>query len=264
MRNAVSQTTKWLALALAGGLLASASTASAQAAFAGIPEASPTAGPTEVYDPWQGFNRPSFAFSMGVDRAVLRPVSQGYRAITPRPVRSGVTNVLNNLGEPSTVINDVAQGKLKRAGRATSRFAINSTIGLLGLFDVAAQMGLKPHDSDFGQTLGRYGAQPGPYLYVPVMGPFVLRDGLGRIVDVLTDPASIVGGGIDTTFGATRTGLTIVDVRTRAEPAFRALEDATDPYATARSAYVQHRAFVVQNATGEAADLPDFDSPPTQ
>jgi phospholipid-binding lipoprotein MlaA len=145
---------------------------------------------------------------------------------------------------------------------ATARFAINSTIGLLGLFDVAAKMNLPYHASDFGQTLGRYGAQPGPYLYVPIVGPSNFRDGLGRIVDAFTDPVSLLTGGVTTTLGATRFTATTVDARVGADSAFRALEDATDPYATTRSAYSQLRASVVRAATGDTQVLPDFEPAP--
>jgi phospholipid-binding lipoprotein MlaA len=131
------------------------------------------------------------------------------------------------------------------------------------MFDVAAKMDLPYHESDFGQTLGRYGAQPGPYLYIPIVGPSNFRDGLGRIVDAFTDPVSLVTGGWTTTLGATRFGATTVDVRVGADSAFRALEDATDPYATARSAYTQRRAAFVREATGELDVLPEFEPEPT-
>lgn len=266
-QNDSSRATGWLGLALAGGLIASASQANAQTgSLAAIPApAEPTAVPaTLVYDPWEGVNRKSFALSMGVDKVVLRPVTKTYKAVTPRPVRQGVFNAVNNLSEPRIFINDVAQGRVKRAARTTSRFVVNSTLGLLGVFDVATRMGIKDHDSDFGQTLGRYGADQGPYIFVPLLGPFVLRDGVGRIVDTITDPVSIIGGGIDTTFGATRTGATVINARIEAEPAFNAMEDSLDPYVAARSAYVQYRASMVRAATREVEQLPDFDDPAAQ
>jgi phospholipid-binding lipoprotein MlaA len=181
----------------------------------------------------------------------------------PAPIRNRVSSALDNLGEPGTALNDLAQGHPKRAGVATARFVVNSTVGLLGMFDVATKMNLPYHESDFGQTLGRYGAQPGPYLYVPVVGPSNLRDGLGRIVDLFTDPTSLLTGGVTTTLGATRFTATTVDARVGADSAFRALDDATDPYATARSAYAQRRAAFVQQATGEVEALPDFEPAPT-
>jgi phospholipid-binding lipoprotein MlaA len=180
----------------------------------------------------------------------------------PAPVRNRVSSALDNLGEPGTALNDLVQGHPKRAGVATARFVVNSTVGLLGMFDVASRMKLPYHEADFGQTLGRYGAQPGPYLYVPIVGPSNLRDGLGRIVDFFTDPVSLLTGGVTTTAGATLFAATTIDFRAGADSAFRALEDATDPYATARSAYTQRRAAFVHAATGEAEVLPDFEPAP--
>ena len=241
-----------------------ASSAAVEPAAAATPVAAPPveiAPPPVVDDPLQKFNRASYGFSMGVDRALIRPITHGYMKVTPTPVRHGVSNVLYNLGEPGTFLNDVAQGHPKRAGVTTSRFVINSTIGLLGLFDVAAGMGLPSHDGDFGQTLGRYGVKSGPFLYVPIIGPLSFREGVGRTVDFFTDPVGIVGGGYTTTFGATRLGATVIDTRANADNAFRALDDAVDPYTTARSAYTQHRAALVREATGEVEALPDFDTP---
>jgi len=155
-----------------------------------------------------------------------------------------------------------AGGMAAVRGRAAGRFVVNSTVGLLGLFDVATRWGLEPHESDFGQTLGRYGAQPGPYIFVPVIGPSNLRDGIGRIVDVATDPIGFLTGPITSTAGGVRYGVTALDQRALSDPAFEALKDATDPYVTTRSAYTQYRADAVRRATGETQALPDFDAEP--
>jgi phospholipid-binding lipoprotein MlaA len=215
-----------------------------------------------AYDPLHGVNRASYGVSMGLDRAVIGPVTHGYMAVTPKPVRNRVSSVIYNLGEPSTALNDILQGRPKRFGVTTTRFLINSTIGVLGLFDVASGMGLPSHEADFGQTFGRYGVKSGPYLYIPILGPSNFRDGVGRALDFATDPVGIVGGGYNTTFGATRLGATVLDTRAGADNAFRALDDATDPYATVRSAYGQHREAFVREATGKAQVLPDFDDMP--
>jgi len=259
-----------VALIAAGGLAVSAASAHAQNAgdeppplvLAAPAVAAPVATLDSVdaaYDPLQGFNRGSFGLSMGLDRAVLRPIAHGYMAVTPSPLRRRVSAVVYNLGEPSTTVNDILQGKPKRAGRSSARFLINSTIGVLGIWDVATGMGLKAHDADFGQTFGRYGVRPGPYLYVPVLGPSNFRDSVGRVLDFVTDPVGIVGGGYTTTFGASRLAAQTVDTRARADNAFRALDDATDPYVTARSAYGQYRAAFIREATREVQALPDFD-----
>ncbi len=245
-------------LLLAAALAAACAPAAAMAQTQ-LAEASVNGRP---YDPLERANRGVYGFSMGLDHAVLSPIAHGYMAAAPKPLRNRVSAFVYNRSEPGTVINDGLQGHPRRATRAAGRFVLNSTVGLLGLFDVAARAGIPAHDADFGQTLGRYGFQAGPYLYVPVIGPLDLRDGLGRVVDTVTDPVSLFTGGIGTAFGATRTGLNALDTRVQTDGAFRALEDATDPYATARSAYTQHRVFVVQQATGEVSDLPDFDAPP--
>ena len=259
-----------LALVAAGGLAATAPSAFAQTAEAPAPVvAAPEATVADdqaqaAYDPLQGFNRGSFGVSMGLDRATLRPIAHGYMAVTPNPVRHRVSSVVYNLGEPSTTLNDILQGKPKRAGRSSARFLINSTVGVLGLWDVAAKMNLPAHDADFGQTFGRYGVKPGPYLYVPIVGPSNFRDGVGRVFDFFTDPVGIVGGGWTTTFGATRLAVQTVDTRTNADKAFRALDDSVDPYVTARSAFGQYREAFVREVTGEVQALPDFDDTPTE
>lgn len=263
-----------LGLIVATGLMATASPALAQTAVEPAETSPQDVAPLvdvpqvqdpglAAYDPLEGFNRASFGVSMGLDRAVIGPIAHGYMAVTPKPVRNRVSSVIYNLGEPSTALNDVLQGHPKRFGVTTSRFVINSTIGLLGLFDVAAGMGLQGHGADFGQTFGRYGVKPGPYLYVPIMGPLSFREGVGRALDFATDPVGIIGGGYKTTFGATRVGVGVVDVRARADGAFRALDDSVDPYVTARSAYGQYRESFLREATGEVQVLPDFDDAPS-
>ncbi len=252
------------ALLAASGLATAVSPAFAQTAEDPTPVVDTVAADSaqNAYDPLEGFNRGSFGLSMGLDHAVLRPIAHGYLAVTPAPVRHRVSAVVYNLGEPSTTLNDILQGRAKRAGRSSARFLINSTIGVLGLWDVASKMNLPAHDADFGQTFGRYGLKPGPYLYVPVVGPSSFRDGVGRVLDFFTDPVGIVGGGYTTTFGATRLVTQTVDTRARADTAFRALDDATDPYVTARSAYGQYREAFVREATGQTQVLPDFDDIP--
>lgn len=260
----VSTATTVLALLVAGGFSAIGSSAYARSnletpiPLVAAPDAASDLAQT-AYDPLEGFNRGSYAFSMGLDRAVFRPVTHGYMAVAPTPVRHRVSAFVYNLGEPSTFVNDVLQGKPKRAGRTTARFAINSTVGVLGLFDVAAGMGIRSHDADFGQTFGRYGVKPGPYLYVPVLGPLNFRDGVGRVFDFFTDPIGLAGQGWTSPFGITRLVTQTIDTRANADLAFRALDQAVDPYATARSAYGQHREALIREATGAVQELPDFD-----
>ncbi|ATC33673.1 VacJ family lipoprotein [Caulobacter vibrioides] len=243
----------------AAGLLAAASNAQAQA------EATPlaSAGPASN-DPLEGFNRASFKLGMSLDGALLAPITHGYMAVTPRVVRDRVSAAIYNLGEPNTVMNQVLQGKPRQAVRSSARFVVNSTVGVAGLFDVAAKMGLPPRGADFGQTFGRWGAGPGAYIYVPLMGPLNVRDGVGRALDIVTDPVSLFVGGLETDFGKARIATTVVDLRARTDSAYHALDDAADPYVTTRSAYAQYREALVREATGETEALPDFDAPPPE
>ena len=241
----------------AAGLLAAASGVHAQAQATRAPSAGPAAN-----DPLEGLNRASFRLGMGLDRALLAPIAHGYMAATPRVVRDRVSSAIYNLGEPNTVMNQVLQGKPRRAARSSARFVMNSTVGVLGLFDVAARIGLPPRGADFGQTFGRWGAGPGAYIYVPLMGPLNVRDGVGRALDIATDPVSLLLGGLDTDFGKVRTATTVVDLRAATDSAYDALNDAADPYVTTRSAYAQYREAFVREATGETEALPDFDAPP--
>lgn len=230
------------------------------AATAPTPPTPPTAAQK---DPWRGFNRGAYAFNGFLDRALVRPIARAYMKITPSPVRRGLGRVVDNLREPSTVLNSGLQGRPKQAVRAGARFVINSTVGVLGVFDVASRAGLARSRADFGQTLGRYGVDTGPYLYLPLVGPLNLRDGVGQVVDALTDPISLATGGLGSDFGAGRLGVTALDYRASADATLEAIaQEATDPYATIQSAYLQNRESVVREATGAPEVLPDFDDPP--
>ena len=149
-------------------------------------------------DPWEGFNRKMFDFNLKLDRWVLRPVAKGYDTVTPDPVQEGVGNFFSNIGEVPNVVNNVLQWKWKRAGLDTSRLLINSTFGVLGIFDVADAWGVKEGTGeDAGQTLGRWGIKQGPYLVLPVFGSTTLRDGLMRPVNIALDPVTYVSPTFD-------------------------------------------------------------------
>lgn len=254
-----------LAVALGGGVLLLAGVpawsrvdAPADAPLAGgPPQAGPVAG-----DPWARFNRGSYRFNAALDRVLIGPAARAYKRVIPSPVRKAVGNVVNNLREPSTAINALVQGRPRTSARAVGRFVANSTVGVLGVFDVAARGGLERSPADFGQTLGRYGVPEGPYLYVPVIGPTNVRDGLGGLVNAAIDPVSLATGGPSTDFAKGRLVARGVDVRAEADDTLRTVaRESTDPYATTRSAYQQYRASVVRDATGAAEDLPDFGDP---
>lgn len=136
-------------------------------------------------DPWEGFNRRMYYFNAKADEYVVLPIIAGYQQITPDVIETGVSNFFNNLGEIATFINSLLQLKLSVAGETLTRFALNSTIGIAGLFDVATPIGLAEQDEDFGQTLGYWGVDAGPYLVLPLLGPSSLRDTAGLAFDNL-------------------------------------------------------------------------------
>ena len=214
-------------------------------------------------DPWEGLNRNLYGASEVIDRAAIRPAAMTYRRVLPRPVRTGVHNVLSNLDEPRLAIDHLLQGKLVRAGGSTLRFATNSTLGVLGIFEVAGGLGLKRKDTDFGITLGRMHFGAGPYIYVPVLGPSSVRDIVGTGVDFALDPLNWIQFRGSTTASTTTTILTGLDARARIERDLVDLKrSAVDPYATIRSVYLQLRASEVRGGALDVQDLPDFPDEP--
>jgi phospholipid-binding lipoprotein MlaA len=137
-------------------------------------------------DPWQGFNRAIFEFNETLDQYVAKPVAQGYQAVTPQFVDTGISNFFSNLEDVLIIANDILQLKPIQALSDTGRFLVNSTIGLLGFFDVASYIGLEKHNEDLGQTLGYWGVGAGPYVMLPVLGPSNLRDAFGLAGDTLS------------------------------------------------------------------------------
>ena len=216
-------------------------------------------------DPFEPFNRAMFSFNGQVDQYALKPVALGYRAVTPKFFRTGVSNVLSNLNAPVVFANDVLQVAPSRAGTTLARFGINSTIGVVGIFDVAKGMGLEKHSEDFGQTLGRWGVGAGPYLVLPLLGPSSVRDGVGGVVDVAFQPLNYAEFDGDDAVRVTRTVLTVVSAR---EANIEALDSlaatAIDPYVTFRSTYTILRESAVQNGQTDVQDLPEFEEIPSQ
>jgi phospholipid-binding lipoprotein MlaA len=142
-----------------------------------------TTGSLDDRDPWEGFNRGAYSFNQVLDDVIFNPIGKVYKAITPEVVDTGVTNFFNNLGQLSVIANDILQFKFDQAANDTVRLFLNSTIGLLGFFDVAAEGNLHSSDEDFGQTLAHWGVSSGPYLVVPFFGPATVRDAAGFAVD---------------------------------------------------------------------------------
>lgn len=200
------------------------------------------AGPAlaeDVRDPYEGFNRAVFAFNEGLDKALIKPLARGYVTVLPAPVRTGIGNVYSNVGDVFIAVNNVLQGKPADAVGDTARFVFNSTMGLFGLIDIASAMGLEKHNEDFGQTLGRWGVGPGPYLVLPVYGPRDVRDGVGLAVEVAADP---VGRIAHVPTRNTAMAIRLINDRAELLPADEIIEEAAlDKYAYLRDAYLQRR-----------------------
>lgn len=224
-------------------------------------------------DPWERFNRTSFKVNDALDRAILRPTARAYVKVTPRVLRTGVSNFFENLETVTTLVNDALQGKMRAAGHDTARFVLNSTLGLGGLFDPATAAGIDKNDEDFGQTLGRWGVASGPYLMMPLLGPTTVRDGLARIPDTFTDPSHYLED--DSTRYAI-TAVEILDLRAGLLDLDAQLAQSFDRYAFVRNAWLQRREFKVRdgNVEEEALDeeammneepapSPEPDAPPS-
>ncbi len=199
-------------------------------------------GTSEVNDPFEGANRAIFKFNRTADRFVLRPVASGYHTITPDPLERSIGRFFVNLSSPIVIVSDLLQGKFKQAGADTGRFLLNSTVGLLGFLDVAAHVGLEFHDEDFGQILGRWGLEQGPYFLVPIFGPYTLRDGVGRILEL---PFELLNHYDNDDVRRKLVLLYYIDKRTRLLAVDDALANAFDPYLFVRDAYLQRRRYLV-------------------
>lgn len=201
--------------------------------------ASVPGGPTEG-DPFESFNRAMFNFNEGLDEYILKPVAQGYDKAMPEPVKTGVTNVFNNLDDIFVIINDLLQFKLTQFTQDTGRFIINSTFGIFGLFDVATQMGLPKHNEDFGQTFATWGIGKGPYVVLPFFGPRTLRGTGGFIIESIYDPLYNIEDNDAALYGSV--ALRAIDARYKLLKASNVVEQAAlDKYSFIRDAYLQHR-----------------------
>ncbi len=212
-------------------------------------------------DPFESFNRKSFAFSLRLDRYIVGPLAKVSTGLIPAPLGRVIHNIIVNLSEPQAIVNDVLQLRAERAVKDTTRLAVNTTFGLLGAIDVAGGAGIRHEPNGFGDTLGRYGVKTGPYLFVPVLGPSDFRDLVGSAVDQISSPMVWVKFPY-------RTPITIslglaggLEQRAGAGPQLQALlSGAADPYATLRSTYLQARAAEVRGETA-LPPLPDIVGP---
>jgi phospholipid-binding lipoprotein MlaA len=235
------------------------------AATYGEPEYDPIADPNlpapavqpTSYDPLEKFNRRVHRFNMVVDRRVAKPLATAYVKVVPRPVRLGVGNFFNNLGQPVSAVNAVLQGKPKQAGQSLGRFLLNSTLGIGGIFDPATSANIPNKSEDFGQTLGVWGWEKSRFVELPLFGPRTIRDALGMAGDAPLSPLRRIENDRARVF---LQGLQLVDVRTQLLSVDRLREGATDDYALVRDAWMQRRQYQIFGERKQESDesLPDY------
>lgn len=212
-----------------------------------------------AFDPWEKYNRRVHAFNMAVDRGLAKPLARGYVAVVPRPVRAGVDNFFDNLGQPVTLVNSLLQGNPRGAANALGRFLVNSTVGIGGLFDVASKAKIPNRGEDFGQTLAVWGWQRSRYLEVPFLGPRTVRDVVGLVGDSRLRPVQYIE---DDTTRASLQALQLVALRAKLlsiEGLMR--QGAVDEYALFRDMWLQRRSYQV-NQTGQGQDAPPEETLP--
>ena len=221
---------------------------------------------------FEGFSRAMFKMNHGLDKAIFKPIAKGYRAL-PAPIRKGTGNAMDNLRSLLTLSNNILQGDLGAAGNTAGRFAINTTVGILGVFDPAAKLGLEDRGKeDFGQTLGVWGADPGCYFVLPILGPTTARDAIGRVGNVFLDPVYQITHNTEIDNGVVGNstydehnyyyyrGASSIDFRAKNIESFDSVEkNAIGLYASLKSLYLQDRAKKVQNAKSSIETQNDSD-----
>lgn len=211
----------------------------------------------DVNDPLEGYNRVMYQFNDTVDRAIVKPIAKGYDTVVPDPISWGISNFFSNLNEITVILNDLLQFKFAQAFQDTGRFLLNSTVGVAGIFDVAGHAGYEKNDEDFGQTLGVWGVEPGPYVVLPFFGPRTFRDTVGLVGDIYTDPVTHVEDtGARNALIATR----VIDNRANLLSAEKVLDEAAlDEYSYVRNAYLQRRLDLVYDGNPPEDDFDVFE-----
>jgi phospholipid-binding lipoprotein MlaA len=218
-------------------------------------------GKPDARDRFERFNRSVYKFNTALDHAVLRPVARAYVKVLPQKVRTSIGNFTSNLAYPTTVANDVFQGKLGDGASDAARIIVNTTLGIGGLFDPASRIGLERHTQDFGITLGKWGVHSGPYLMLPFLGPSTVRDTVGLVPDyaltyeivsrnLITN--NYVSGGLFV--------ITQIDKRSQLLDTDKILDTTYDPYAFLRSAYLQRRDYLIKGDENPEEMFPDADT----
>ncbi|MEE4188422.1 MAG: VacJ family lipoprotein [Roseobacter sp.] len=222
-----------------------------------------------INDPYEAQNRSIHAFNKGLDKNLVRPVSKGYAAVVPPEIRDTVNNFSDNLSMPGIAINSLLQGDLRGVGVATTRFVMNSTLGLAGFFDPATDLNVPQHDTDFGETLAVWGFGEGAYIEMPIFGPSTQRDAVGFVTDIFTNPLTFVT--INTSPEqyippTARAGSWLNDRDRLGTAIDSVLYESADSYAQSRSIYLQNRRFELEGSSPEAEDpyLDPYDDPYAQ
>lgn len=227
-----------------------AGTTVAAVLLAGCAQVPPNAGENPS-DPYERVNRNIYAFNDSIDRALFRPVAETYVEWTPEWVRTRVSNVVDNLGDPGNAVNNTLQGKVDRGIESLMRFLVNSTFGIAGIFEVADEIGLKRHSEDFGQTLGVWGVGSGSYLVLPILGPSSTRDWTRWPVSIATDPLTYALWNEEWYWSAGATTVALVDGRARLLKLDALRASTIDEYAAVRDAYLAKRASDVRDGAVE-------------
>jgi phospholipid-binding lipoprotein MlaA len=200
-------------------------------------------------DPWESWNRDVHGFNKDVDDVILKPVAKGYQKVTPDPVDESITNVFSNINDIGVTINDFLQFKFVQGGMDASRFLINTTAGVVGIFDVAKLIDLPKHDEDFGQTLGFWGVPSGSYMVLPFLGPSTPRDTVGLIGDALFNPLTYVSlfGGVGANVATTGArAVDVTDTRSDLMSSEKIVDEASvDRYDFIKNAYQQRREYLI-------------------
>lgn len=200
-------------------------------------------GEATEYDPWEPFNERMFTVNRELDHYALKPVATGWNTVVPDEVQRGLGRMFDNVFAPRRFVNCLLQGKLVGAGRELTRFVLNSTIGVAGIFDPGKDVGLQPCDEDFGQTLAVWGVGAGPYLMLPLFPPMTVRDGIGLGVDGMLNPINWVAPFVSVGVRATEA----VNGRSQNLEVFEDVEEGTlDMYSAVRNGYLQRRARAIQ------------------
>ena len=202
-------------------------------------------------DPWEGLNRKVFAFNDFLDRWVLKPVARGYKKIVPVPVRRSIGNAFRNIETPGTAINQFLQGKTRDGFSDTGRFLVNTTLGIVGFFDVASRMGFPKHQEDFGQTFGRWGVGSGNHVFLPFRGSSTVRDTFGMVLDSFVNPMRFISP-VEVQYGTYAVYLT--DIRVDLLAAETLMNQTGDVYLFQRDAFLQRREYLVHDGESEEED----------